>query len=98
MATDNWLRGTKSGNFSIQLLLADVERQSSLEEFLQRMERLGTLDDVYVYETTIGARTWFGVLYGEYGSYGQAREGLEALPTDLRRHKPFIRNVRDITG
>ena len=96
--TTGWLREARRGHFSIQLLLADVGRQDSLEDFLERMQRLGTLGDVYVYETKIGARSWFGVLYRDYASFEEARQALESLPDDLKRHKPFIRNMRDIVG
>ena len=96
--TESWLRSAPRGSFCIQLLLADVARQDSLEEFLRRMQALGTYNDIHVYETKIGARTWFGVLYGEFASFDQARQALNALPEELKRHKPFIRNVRDIVG
>jgi septal ring-binding cell division protein DamX len=35
-------------------------------------------------------------LYGEFDSYAAAREALRALPEELLRRAPFIRNVRDI--
>ena len=95
-ATRRWLETGGRGSLSIQLLLADVSKRDAMEQFLQRMQRLGTLGEVYVYRTDIGSRSWYGVLLGEFGSHGDAQKVLDALPADLRQHKPFIRNVRDV--
>lgn len=97
-ATTAWLKSARGSNLCIQLLLADAARRVNLESFLRRMQRLGVYEHIYVYETVIGGRDWFGVLYGDFSSFDTARETLEGLPEELRRHKPFIRNVRDIVG
>lgn len=97
-ATREWLKRVDPAHFSIQLLLADVSHQANLESFLQRVYKNGDIDKVYVYETTIGARTWFGLLYGEYPSFTAAQAALQALPAALKHQKPFIRDVRDIAA
>jgi len=94
--TRGWLARARDGYFSIQLLLADGSQQRNLEEFLSRRERDGELGKVYVYETRIRGRTWFGVLYAEYATLTEARAALENLAPELKRYDPFIRNVSDI--
>ena len=39
---------------------------------------------------------WYGVLYNEYPSLQAAKAALQALPDELKRHRPFIRNIKDI--
>ena len=92
--TRAWLDRVNPGHFSIQLLATDARQRSNLEAFLRR--RSAELDALYVYETRINERVWFGVLYGEFDSVAAAREVLRTLPEELLRHAPFIRNIRDI--
>lgn len=96
-ATRDWLRSVSGSYYSIQLLLTDTTRRQDLEEFLRNRERAGELGNVYVYETVINRRTWFGVLYRAYPTFSAARRALQRLPPDLSLHEPFIRNVRDIS-
>ena len=97
-ATQNWLEGASRSHYSIQLILTTVARHKNLEDFLGTPELAGDIDNVYVYETTINSRRWFGVLYREYPTYSAARQALEQLPPRLHQHGPFIRKVSDIQG
>jgi DamX protein len=94
--TRAWLERVNPAHFSIQLLATDARQRENLEAFLRWRRGAGDLDSLYVYETRINERPWFGVLYGEFDSYAAAREALRALPEELLRRAPFIRNVRDI--
>jgi type II secretory pathway predicted ATPase ExeA len=95
--TEAWLGQVNRRYFSIQLLATDATRRGNLEAFLERRDRAGQLDQVFVYRTRINERLWFGVLYGEFPSFSEAREALDSLPRELTRHQPFIRNIRDIS-
>ena len=94
--TRDWLRGVNDSHYSIQLLATDAAQQRNLEHFLRRRSSAGQIREVYVYRTLIRGRPWYGVLYGEFESFSEARDALDGLPADLRRHEPFIRNIRDI--
>ncbi|MCP5150833.1 MAG: AAA family ATPase [Chromatiales bacterium] len=91
-----WLRDANRNGYSIQLLLTDIARHQRLESFLGARARRGDLDQIYVYETEISGRLWYGVLYRTYPTLTAARQALEALPPELGQHQPFVRNVRDI--
>ncbi|MDX1434703.1 MAG: SPOR domain-containing protein, partial [Gammaproteobacteria bacterium] len=97
-ATQEWLRDADGAHFSIQLLLTDFAQRADLERFLRERQLAGEIADYYVYETRIRSRTWYGVLYREYATFGAAKAALEGLPEVFRRHRPFIRNVRDIAS
>ena len=94
--TRAWMHTVSSSHYSIQLLLTDVTNRDNLEEFLRVRERAGELDDIYVYETEIGTRARFGVLYHIFPSFSQARRFLANLPEDLSRYRPFVRNMSDV--
>lgn len=96
-ATRAWLNSIDGSYYSIQLLLTHVSRREDLEAFLRGRAQAGELDHVYVYETVINRRTWFGVLYRSYPTFSEARRALRTLPSELSLHEPFIRNVRDIS-
>ncbi len=95
-ATQSWLEVADRRHFSIQLLLTNAAKRRNLEAFLAKWERAGELQDVYVYPTVIRDKVWFGVLYNEFPTISAARDALKNLPADLKRHRPFIRNVRDV--
>jgi len=95
--TRAWLERVDPRHFSIQLLATDARQRRNLEHFLERRVRDGHLARVYVYQTRINGREWFGVLYGEFESVAEARSALRELPQALQRYQPFIRNVSDIT-
>jgi len=77
-------------------MLTKEKKWRNLEALLVRWQQHGQLDGVYIYKTKIRGGTWFGVLYREYSTLGDARDALRTLPAELKRHKPFIRNIRDI--
>jgi len=97
-ATHAWLRSADSGYYSIQLMLTDAGRRRNLEAFLRDRKRAGDLGRIFVYQTRIGRRARFGVLYGVYPTLSAARAALAELTPDLARYRPFIRNVRDVTS
>jgi septal ring-binding cell division protein DamX len=96
LAARTWLSSTDRSHFTIQLLATDASQGASLEEFLRSWRAIGRLDRIYVYRTKIRGGVWFGVLYDDFKTFSGAREALDRLPPEIKRYKPFIRNVRDI--
>ncbi len=95
-AAKAWLQIADGNHYSIQLLVTKEQQRAHLEEFLGRWQRRNNLEQIYVYQTVIGGLPGFGVLYNEFPSMRLARRALAALPNGLQRHRPFIRNIRDI--
>ena len=95
-AARSWLLSADQSHFTIQLLATDVDQGDSLEAFLRGWRTSGRLERIYIYRTRIRGNVWFGVLYDDYKTYSEARAALEDLPEEVKRYKPFIRNVRDI--
>jgi MSHA biogenesis protein MshM len=97
-ATREWLGGVDGERYSIQLMMTSPLGRRNLEDFLQRWNSAGDVTRVYVYLTTIGTAQWYGVLYDEFKSLQAAQAALARLPESLKRHGPYVRNVRDISG
>jgi len=94
--TENWLNRIDPKHYTIQLLATVAGERNSLLQFLDRQRQRNGLQDVYVYETYIGGRSWYSVVFGNFSSYSEARDALRGLPRDLARHSPFIRNLSDL--
>jgi septal ring-binding cell division protein DamX len=95
-ATKRWLNAADKRHFTIQLLFAREGRRDYLRSFLDQWNAAGDIGQVYVYLTTIKGATGYAVLFSEFESFEAARQALDGLPGSLKRHGPFIRNVRDI--
>jgi type II secretory pathway predicted ATPase ExeA/septal ring-binding cell division protein DamX len=94
--TRDWLKGVDGSHYSIQLLATEASQRRNLEAFLRDRHRAGEIGEVYVYQTVIQGRPWFGVLYGYFPSLSAARRALRTLSEDLLRYQPFIRNISDV--
>ena len=68
------------GGASIQLYYTENVTPARIEGFLQRADKLGVLQEIYVLPTKINGRKGFRVLYGIYSSSEQARTGMRQLP------------------
>jgi MSHA biogenesis protein MshM len=96
-ATRAWFKSVDKEHLTIQLLMTSPRRRQSLEQFLRRWQAVGDVSRVYVYQTQIGDAKWFGVLYNEFGSVQEAEAAIKDLPESLKRHGPYVRNIRDIS-
>ncbi|WP_413113544.1 SPOR domain-containing protein [Thaumasiovibrio sp. DFM-14] len=48
---------------------------------------------IFVNEKTLNDAPWFTLLYGAFSSREAAKIALDALPADVKRHGPFIRDI-----
>lgn len=95
-ATTAWLGLANGDHFSIQLMVANRSKRENLEIFFERWQAERNVAELYVYQTNMRGSVWYGVLLKEYPSLQAAKVALEQMPPALKRHKPFVRNIRDI--
>lgn len=69
-----------AGSASIQLYYTANVTPARIEGFLQRADKLGVLQEIYVLPVKNNGREWFRVLYGIYSSGEKARSGMRQLP------------------
>jgi septal ring-binding cell division protein DamX len=92
-ATQVWLNRESRMPFTIQLMLTRRDNWRNLEEFLTRWP-VGERESLFVYETSIRGRPWYGVLFNEYDSKSAARRAIGGLPEKLKRHNPYVRSIK----
>jgi type II secretory pathway predicted ATPase ExeA/septal ring-binding cell division protein DamX len=93
-ATRLWLAQQPPETVTIQLMSAD-----KLEKMRAQMEQLAKTvepDKLYVYRTAVNGNPYMCILYGSYPDRSTALQALNALPGNLKMHRPRLRTVRGI--
>lgn len=89
----NWLLQQSSETYTIQLLGA---YDATL---LQKFYSTYPLAQLAVFQTRYQNRDWYVLVAGIYANREQAQQGLDALPSELKREtQPWIRSIATIQG
>jgi len=91
--TTLWLAAAADRDYSIQLFMARTSNAKELEAFLQDIPEMLDFTKIYIYETVISGRSWYGVVYDEYSSYDEAMGVLNQLPASLQASDPYLRRI-----
>ena len=94
--TRDWLRQADGNHFSIQVLRVTADAVHDLERFLRGQESVDFLDRIFIYQARHNGQPVYGVLYSEFANYADAKAALDALPTEVKRYKPYLRSVRQV--
>ena len=95
-ASKAFLMTGRDKSYSIQLIMFEGELNQSADNFLQKMQSLDVIEQVYIYPAVVNNRNVHHVVYGQFDSYSQAVLALDALPSDLKKARPFIRSISSI--
>jgi len=95
-ATQTWLQQTDGRRFVIQLLAVDGPAAPQVQSFLTQASKEVDTQLLRPYQTHIGSKERWGVVYGEYAGYGEAQQAIAALPERLRRSHPYPRPVSQL--
>jgi type II secretory pathway predicted ATPase ExeA len=79
-ATRHMLSTHDKNSVSIQLFYTEDVRPLRMEHFLERADKLGKLDQIYVLPLKIQDNDGYRVLYGSYPNVEAARAGIKQLP------------------
>lgn len=79
-AAQQMLANRPRSGANIQLFYTEQVRPARMERFLERADKLGKLDEIYVLPITINGQDGFRVLYGDYPNIEAARAGIKQLP------------------
>ena len=82
------LQGRDPDNWTIQLVAAS--EYVSVQRFIVEN---GLQDRTEIMRSQRNGEPWFVVIYGVYTTLDEARQALEALPSKLRKNRPWIRKV-----
>ena len=94
--TQHWIQGAQDENYTIQLILLDMDSSHDVTSFLEKASQLLNTDQLYIYQAAIRGRMVFSVLYSEYTQRKQAIHQLQKLSPWLRKSSPYLRNIKGI--
>jgi len=94
LATGRWLAEERGGIYSIQLLGSNDPQM--LRTYLETLSNYIEIDKIFVYRTTANREPIMTVLYGAFTGRAEAIKSLDALPTELKANRPYIRTVQGI--
>lgn len=89
----DWLRRQPADHFILQVFASDEGPAVARFLNLYRFSR-----QVAVYPFRKGGQRWYGVTYGRFTSHDEARAALAELPAAVQKGRPWVRQVRDVTG
>lgn len=93
-ATEQWVSRFSDHTVTIQILgSSDSE---GLQEQLDLLARLLELDNIFVYQTQLGAHPYYTVLYGSFDSRAEANAALKKLPLRIQKNRPHLRTIGGI--
>lgn len=90
-----WIESVDADRWFIQLYATiDDSRPDLVERFVINARRSGLEPDlVRVYHSSFGEMSRYGVIYGDYASRKDAVKVLNALPAELKRNRPYVRQA-----
>ncbi len=94
--TKQWLDAAIGDHYSIQLFMARSSDADKIEAFLHDTSVTLDFARVYIYETVIDGRAWYGVLYNHFVTRDKATETLNTLPSSLKANRPYLRRISAI--
>lgn len=94
--TNDWMATAAPEHLTIQLLRAEPEETAALEYFLRKANNKNMLQQLFVYHTERVDQTAINIVMGEYSSFSQAQQVLDALPPDMKRYRPYLRNMNGV--
>lgn len=90
--SDNaWYLAQPSANTTVQLLAVTKSQISS--EFIAEH---GLSESAHVYQTKRNNKLWWVVTSGSYATLADAKKALSALPSAVRKNKPFYKKISKI--
>lgn len=84
LAAGKQLLEQKTSVASIQLFYNEKINQERIEGFLERADKLGVLNEIYILPTKFGRNDGLRVLYGAFPSVDAARKATKLLPKRYR--------------
>jgi septal ring-binding cell division protein DamX len=95
MESRPWIDSVAENRWFLQLYTTvDSEHPDRVEAFLRQAQNSGAdATQLRVYYSKLGDMSRYGVVYGDYASRKDAVKGLDTLPADLKRYRPYARQA-----
>lgn len=86
-----WLLEQQPGDYALQLTAGRSEE--NIQAFIKRHD---LSDEAAYFRALRNGDEWYCLLYGTYSDYDQAKQALQALPSRLRRNRPWVRTLSSV--
>ncbi len=87
-----WLETVAENHWFLQLY--STEHPDRVEIFLTQAQNSNVESaQLRVYHSNLGDISRYGIVYGDYASRKDAVKGLDTLPVDLMRNRPYVRQA-----
>ncbi len=93
-AAGPWLRQENPAHWVVQLMLANADDTTQLQNFITESENALGQGRVHVYPVTVSRTPKISVVYGAFPNRQTAIEALTALPPKIRQFKPYLRSIQ----
>ena len=91
LRAEAWINAQDPAAYTIQVM-SSADRRS----LIGFAKRYGLESEVAYFETRRNGKPWHVAVYGSYDTVSAARAALGNLPEDVRRRRPWIRNMSDV--
>jgi len=96
--TASLLKQKTDFRYSVQLMLLDETRMTALDSFLIKMKKQGLIEKTYVYQVSKEGKRFYGVLYGQFKQYSNAKRSMTKVSQLVKLKNPFIRDMENISS
>jgi type II secretory pathway predicted ATPase ExeA len=93
-ATTAWLQQAPDNAISLQI--QSLSDDAGLNAELDRISRLIAIDRIYLYRKKQDGLTYSIILYGEFTQRHAALAAARNLPSQIKKHQPYLRTVAGI--
>lgn len=90
---ENWLLSQEPTCFTIQIM--GVHNEKFLLNFI-KTNKLLKQNEIAYYQSTFNSKPWYHLLYGIYPTRKGAQLAINKLPENIRKAKPWIRNISKV--
>lgn len=95
-ATEKWLAGEDGRHYTIQVGATAGGDQEKLAREIGDLAKNVGAENVYLYATQAQNRQVYGITYGNFADYGEAKRAATRLPSQLQAKHPVLRTVGGI--
>lgn len=93
-ATTAWLQRAAPNTIAVQI--QSLSDDSGLKAELDRLSRLIAIEHIYLYHKKQDGLIYSIILYGEFTQRQAALAAVDNLPSQIKKHQPYLRTVASI--
>lgn len=93
LALQEWVASVDAAEYTVQLLSVNSAESGFVGRILTTLEQSGLIDQTYTCVSNSRGQDFWKVVYGNFGSIGEARTFINSLPPSIRDNSPFVQRI-----